>query len=259
MTSDAKVGLLLGLAFIVIIAFLINGLPSFLNSTGTEDELRTSVDDYGNKSVVIGQQAVEAVKIVNITKEPFQSVPVRVTPDHSDIRFALDLPKKQDAESAASYTGRKHAKTYIVESGDNLAVIAKKVYGSDLGNKNAVIQRIYKANRDILSSPDRVSVGLELEIPSLSQKNEKTMTASSNGMIEKLKNMTSKSIAVLKNTTISHPSQSEYIVREGDSLWQIASKLLGDGTRYHEIVKMNDEIDNVDDLYVGMTLELPNR
>jgi hypothetical protein len=31
MTADAKVGLLLGLVFIVLIAFLINGLPGFLN------------------------------------------------------------------------------------------------------------------------------------------------------------------------------------------------------------------------------------
>ena len=36
MTSDAKIGLLLGLVFIFIIAFLINGLPSFHSRNNNE-------------------------------------------------------------------------------------------------------------------------------------------------------------------------------------------------------------------------------
>jgi hypothetical protein len=35
MTADAKVGLLLGLFFIVIIAFLVNGLPNFIHEKDT--------------------------------------------------------------------------------------------------------------------------------------------------------------------------------------------------------------------------------
>jgi hypothetical protein len=35
MTSDAKVGLLLGLFFIFVIAFIINGLPRFRSDTNT--------------------------------------------------------------------------------------------------------------------------------------------------------------------------------------------------------------------------------
>jgi hypothetical protein len=35
MTADAKVGLLLGLFFIVIIAFLVNGLPNFIQEENT--------------------------------------------------------------------------------------------------------------------------------------------------------------------------------------------------------------------------------
>ena len=35
MTADAKVGLLLGLFFIVIIAFLVNGLPNFIQKENT--------------------------------------------------------------------------------------------------------------------------------------------------------------------------------------------------------------------------------
>jgi hypothetical protein len=43
MTSDAKIGLLLGLVFIFIIAFVINGLPRFRNALDN-DEIKTTQD-----------------------------------------------------------------------------------------------------------------------------------------------------------------------------------------------------------------------
>jgi nucleoid-associated protein YgaU len=49
-----------------------------------------------------------------------------------------------------------------------------------------------------------------------------------------------------------------YVVKDGDSLWQIASERLGDGNRYKEIVKLNtDVLANENDLQVGMQLKLP--
>ena len=46
MTTDAKVGLLLGLVFIVIIAFLINGLPDFLKASEGGELVRASAADF---------------------------------------------------------------------------------------------------------------------------------------------------------------------------------------------------------------------
>jgi nucleoid-associated protein YgaU len=47
-------------------------------------------------------------------------------------------------------------------------------------------------------------------------------------------------------------------VKEGDSLWQIASEQLGDGNRYKEIVKLNSDIlSSEDDIQVDMKLKLP--
>ncbi|HEY5140445.1 MAG TPA: hypothetical protein VIJ25_14180, partial [Methylococcales bacterium] len=51
MTTDAKIGLLLGLVFIVIIAFVINGLPSFHNNSASNDLTRDYVTGVGNKPV----------------------------------------------------------------------------------------------------------------------------------------------------------------------------------------------------------------
>jgi len=49
-------------------------------------------------------------------------------------------------------------------------------------------------------------------------------------------------------------------VKEGDSLWRIASDRLGDGNRYKEIVKLNNDIlASEDDIQVDMKLKLPAR
>ena len=54
MTSDAKIGLLLGLVCIFIIAFIINGLPRFRNVVGN-DELTTTMNDIvGTENGAVG-------------------------------------------------------------------------------------------------------------------------------------------------------------------------------------------------------------
>ena len=53
MTSDAKIGLLLGLVFIFVIAFVINGLPSFRDATNSS-ELTTNMVSSQRQSWGIG-------------------------------------------------------------------------------------------------------------------------------------------------------------------------------------------------------------
>lgn len=52
------------------------------------------------------------------------------------------------------------ARTYTVSSGDTLSKIAKRFYND--GNE---WQRIFNANRDVLSNPDRIVPGQHLRIP----------------------------------------------------------------------------------------------
>ena len=67
----------------------------------------------------------------------------------------------------------------------------------------------------------------------------------------------SENISTLKSA-VAKPEK--YVVQEGDSLWRISAKLLGDGNRYHEILKINRNIiEDDDELAVGMTLKLPRR
>lgn len=57
-------------------------------------------------------------------------------------------------------------------------------------------------------------------------------------------------------TTTSTPSYTTYTVKEGDTLWEIAKVKLGNGTKYTEIVKLNN-LKN-DTIYEGQKLKIPN-
>lgn len=50
----------------------------------------------------------------------------------------------------------------------------------------------------------------------------------------------------------------KYIIKPGDTLWSIAEKYLGDGSRYQELVDYN-QIENPDLIYAGDTLKIPGK
>jgi nucleoid-associated protein YgaU len=52
MTSDAKIGLLLGLVFIFIIAFVINGLPRFRSAIGSDEQAVTIVNPHSDSQAI---------------------------------------------------------------------------------------------------------------------------------------------------------------------------------------------------------------
>ena len=77
----------------------------------------------------------------------------RVNPGMDDI--TADFPVDT---SMAQATGT--AKMYTVKAGDTLSKISKQFYGS--AND---YMKIFEANKDQLSDPDKIKVGQELKIP----------------------------------------------------------------------------------------------
>lgn len=79
---------------------------------------------------------------------------------------------------------------------------------------------------------------------------------------KKIKNDTTKELAGI-NTWVAIenlaliPTYRTYTVAQGDSLWGIASKLLGKGARYTEIKTLNGLTSNY--IYVGNVLKIPNK
>ena len=259
MTSDAKVGLLLGFVFIITIAFLINGLPNFLKSASAEEPVMTSVTDYPMDSIDISyhaEKAIDEIEDFNKHREIEPPVETRfridlakaVTPKPEKAKEDLFEPKaRQQTVAVTKSTERK----YIVQAGDNLAVIAKKFYGPELGNKRAVVHGIFEANADILDSPDDIRIGQKLTIPAIGSV-EKTQTQKKSifdsGMFEKVKKL------------VTRPRPKRHVVRQDETLWQIAAEYLGDGERYHEILELNEDVINdASELGIGVSLKLPRR
>lgn len=91
-----------------------------------------------------------------------------VDPSYSDLTCdltvdsSLPTPQQAQAQSAsAAAGGTTSTRTYKVQPGDNLSKIAKEFYG----NANEY-NKIFEANRDKLSDPNKIQVGQELKIPS---------------------------------------------------------------------------------------------
>lgn len=78
-----------------------------------------------------------------------------IDPGYSDLAadITIDSSLPQPAKAAA-------ARTYTVQAGDTLSKIAKQFYG----NANEY-NKIFQANRDKLSDPDKIQIGQELVVP----------------------------------------------------------------------------------------------
>ena len=84
-----------------------------------------------------------------------------VDPSASDLIADIQAPPAA-AVAAASAGGASSsaARTYTVQAGDSLSKISKQFYGD--ANK---YMKIFEANKDKLTDPNKVNVGTELLIP----------------------------------------------------------------------------------------------
>ena len=279
MTSDAKIGLLLGLTFIFIIAFIINGLPSFREDTNN-NELTTNMVNLRNSPPGIAARERKAQQVINqielVRRRP--AVEARnPSTEGQNTRFTAPLPMSisaaKEAEPAVAValsaavvneqirkvkpSGPTLPAIYVVREGDNLAVIAKKFYGDE---NTISITAIFNANRSRLRSPDEIYEGQKLTIPLLTapaSNKVKTTSILASPMLEKVESIGKRHLAT-NNQRINQSIW--YVVRQGDSLWRIAAERLGDGSRYNEIAKLNANIiADEDNLVLGMRLKLPAR
>jgi LysM repeat protein len=76
----------------------------------------------------------------------------------ADISIDSSLP--QPAAATTGSQNRSAGQKYTVKSGDTLSKIAQQFYGNA-----SQYNKIFEANRNILSDPDKIQVGQELVIP----------------------------------------------------------------------------------------------
>jgi len=97
MTSDAKIGLLLGLIFIFVIAFVINGLPSFRKATNNS-ELTTNMVSSQHESWGIGTNERKVQDGFDWAGQPIaepveEEIPSPAAEEEKeDVRFEMPIP-----------------------------------------------------------------------------------------------------------------------------------------------------------------------
>jgi nucleoid-associated protein YgaU len=214
--------------------------------------------------------AVESPSAANQDIQPAETSPespsvvvVKETVAEQAIAAAAQAVAAKDESHKTDSSEAIPSKVYVVNEGDSLASIARKFYGSQQGSKKINVARIFDANRKLLKSPDEIHIGQKLVIPLLSA------SVSDKGKIVNVLSETefTKVESIGKRHLLANglrPQQPEpsswHVVREGDSLWQIAAEQLGDGNRYSEIAKLNAGVlDGEDNLSVGMRLKMPAR
>ena len=264
MTSEHKIGLLLGLVFIFVIAFLINGLPSLKASAHGNELTYNMVNHQADTPGLAHRERQVGHSMESLDRSSGQATPADSPLTSSgdpqaEVRFSMPLPIPGSdvsrsvadvlRENQASIAERKRKRTqtgtqfYVVQSGDNLSTIAAKFYGQIIGNKLATVNTLFTVNKAVLPSPDEVRAGMKLTIPVI------TGVASQVLKTNRTEGGKAKSNARATAT---------YTVKDGDSLWEIAADRLGDGSRWKEIVKLNQTVslDNVK-VIAGMRLKLP--
>jgi nucleoid-associated protein YgaU len=98
-------------------------------------------------------------------------------------------------------------KVYTVQPGDSLSAIAQKTLGSARH-----WEKLHEANRDAISDPSTLSVGMKLVVPDLPA--AKAGPATTGGTVQ--------------TAAAPLPGSKVHAVQSGESLWKIAEKYAGD-------------------------------
>lgn len=163
-------------------------------------------------------------------------VPVKKTMSVKAKPTPTPVAMKQNTKKDSPMADRK----YSVKPGETLWSIAERSYGSGYNWVD-----IARANK--LSNPNSIKTGDNLVLPKADQKN-----ASSEP----------EWVGYSSNSESANSSQmqriagKEYVIINGDNLWNIAVRAYGDGYRWAEIAKVNN-ISEPNLIYPGNKLRLP--
>ncbi len=226
MTKETKVGLVIGLLFMVGVVYV---LSLFTQPSGFEPQ----VVEYRARQRAADLQATSAKKILLSAVKKIKPSAVDTTAQKKEVvvvpKPVLKVPVVKKTVLAAA----PKPQFYIVKEGQTLSDVAGEVYG--WANRHE-FHRIHKANEYKLPNANMIWPGLKLLIPPLAE---------------------SKPTDIRK--VLSLGGARTYTVMPGDTLSEISSKKLGTARRWQEILALNkDKLSSeYTPLQVGMVLKLP--
>ncbi len=230
MTKDTKVGLVIGLAFIVGVVALLRWVSNPSRDERQASHYRDSEEYAADHK--IDQPLFPLSSTDRILPDEEDSTPkVEDLLDSKEVEEVFSLDKTEDPIVAPVVKKAPEPKYHEVKVGETLWDIAVAEYGPGKGHKWKVI---LEANKHKFPDAYRISVGTKLLIPQL--------TSPPPGPDV---------VSVLE----LNRSQA-YVVRSGDTLSEISLRKLGTSRRWREVQRLNG-LDSGTGLRVGMKLKLP--
>jgi nucleoid-associated protein YgaU len=246
MTSDAKIGLLLGLVFIFIIAFIINGLPNLRPQT-TKAEVTTSVPAFTDEDMGLAEREQRAQEVLNWEELLEQQ-------DEGLDGFDETVANAGLGNAGTEASGRESMLPTAVEGEDedvrrvlplpSAETVERLTQG--LGN---IIKDLADASRSATAQEETTEPAPVVETP----EPRGATRAETREIARSLRPPSPRSANVPK----------VYVVAEGDSLASVAKKAYGEeeGNRMVNIQRIFEANRNVlnspDEIFVGQKLVVP--
>ena len=272
MGRETRIGLLIGLAFVVVFGLVLSELTAPEAAPPPSEEISSAyrhtyvinetLDDTGRRSIHVSRSrlSAEASRRESLAASP----PPRESRDSTESREVGEsiVPPAHAAQVRRVLPPSPRVTTYAVQRGDTLIGIARKVYGP---NHEQQYRRIFEANLRILPDEGSVMPGQVLVIPPLSD--NRPVSAAPAGPVARAvqprrpseTNLISPPRPVVA-AMIRTPGERSYVVKQGESLQEIAYRLYGDDSR-RSVMKIYDaneeKLRGLDHLPTGMALTIP--
>jgi len=230
-TRETKVGLVIGLLFIVGVVYLLHWA-----TTPTDNERQAS---YGRSDV--SYQPPQDDRLVPLERHTDSlanslksDANQAIKPDAiGPVQTKTDLGQAAPPQDLLPEPAKPQPRFYVVKPGQNLTDIARDVYGPQHGEE---WHRILEANKYKVQNERLIRPDMKLIIPPL--EGTESMVA---------------------RPPLSLSQESTYTVRPGDTLSDISAKKLGSSQRWRQILDLNRDklTDEHSLLRPGMILKLP--
>lgn len=265
MASDTRVGLLVGLMFIVAFGLVLSEMTGSVPSSLAPSQDQLTRQNIWTPTVMPILPSREEITIepvvlkVPVLAEP--GVPEKNSEKFVFVKLAETVSPPADDTNNSSLlaaaltnstelkTAPAKAKRYTVKPGDSLAMIAKHFYGSE-----HLYKLIYQANKAQLTDEALLQVGQVLLIPSANGGNRPVGQNHRQMALDELAQRFGSDASNVRPRRV-------YVVRPGDNLTRIARKVFNDGSpsAIKRLFDANrDKLPNPDALQVGTRLVIPS-
>jgi len=253
MTGDLRIGLLVGLTFIILFGFVLGQRCLNADKPGADPKTAEA------------RRAQPAPELVSAPQRSYDDRPVlgrdvrRRAPSPSPQGPPARPPEVAPADPARPAAPERCVQTYTVKPGDTLTRIAGKFYGRRNAHK---YKRIFLANRDKLRSESALSVGQVLTIPPLASASGGSSAPAPSGAAGAARAPRRPAVREMTLEALGRHLQRSrtYKVRPGDCLTSIARRNMGTDSRtaVRRLLEANrGRISDPDHLPVGLTIRIP--